>query len=68
MLVLYETALGFCLFKLTDTAKLETADLWEEFESPERANKLYVPINVCVVCGFKIRFLLSVAGAPERKA
>jgi len=48
MLVLYETALGFCLFKLTDTAKLERADLWEEFESPERANKLYVPINVCV--------------------
>jgi len=48
MLVLYETALGFCLFKLTDTAKLERADLWEEFESPERANKLYVPIGFCV--------------------
>ena len=47
MLVLYETALGFCLFKLTDTAKLEKADLWEEFESPERANKLYVSVNVC---------------------
>ena len=43
MLVLYETAMGFCLFKLTDTAKLESADLWEEFESPEKANKLYVP-------------------------
>lgn len=42
MLVLYETALGFCLFKLSDTAKLESADLWEEFESPEKANKLYV--------------------------
>ena len=42
MLVLYETALGFCLFKLTDAAKLESADLWEEFESPEKANKLYV--------------------------
>ena len=48
MLVLYETALGFCLFKLTDTAKLERADLWEEFESPERANKLYASINLCV--------------------
>ena len=46
MLVLYETALGFCLFKLTDTAKLESADLWEEFESPEKANKLYVPVNL----------------------
>lgn len=48
MLVLYETALGFCLFKLTDTAKLEKADLWEEFESPERANKLYVSTNARV--------------------
>lgn len=46
MLVLYETALGFCLFKLTDTAKLESADLWEEFESPEKANKLYVRLRV----------------------
>ena len=54
MLVLYETALGFCLFKLTDTAKLETADLWEEFESPEKANKLYVclPTFSLYACGF----------------
>ena len=50
MLVLYETALGFCLFKLTDTAKLESADLWEEFESPEKANKLYVPANLSIAC------------------
>lgn len=49
MLVLYETALGFCLFKLTDTAKLERADLWEEFESPEKANKLYVSTDVFLV-------------------
>ena len=42
MLVLYETSLGYCLFKLTDAAKLQSADLWEEFESPERANGLYV--------------------------
>jgi len=49
MLVLYETALGFCLFKLTDTAKLETADLWEEFESPEKANKLYVVFLVRIL-------------------
>ncbi|TFK74364.1 Nop-domain-containing protein [Pluteus cervinus] len=40
MLVLYETALGYCLFKVTDTAKIESPDLWEEFESPEKANKL----------------------------
>ncbi|KAF8736420.1 hypothetical protein AX14_000359 [Amanita brunnescens Koide BX004] len=40
MLVLYETAMGYCLFKVTDAAKLESADLWKEFESPERASKL----------------------------
>lgn len=40
MLVLYETALGYCLFKLTDSAKLKSDNLWEEFESPEKANSL----------------------------
>ncbi|KAI0921968.1 Nucleolar protein 58 [Taiwanofungus camphoratus] len=40
MLVLYETSLGYCLFKLTDSAKVSSADLWEEFETPEKANKL----------------------------
>ncbi|KZT27061.1 Nop domain-containing protein [Neolentinus lepideus HHB14362 ss-1] len=40
MLVLYETPLGFCLFKITDAAKITSPDLWEEFETPERANKL----------------------------
>ncbi|KAF8883440.1 hypothetical protein BD779DRAFT_1539941 [Infundibulicybe gibba] len=40
MLVLYETAMGYCLFKVSDTAKIESADLWKEFEDPERANKL----------------------------
>ncbi|EIW61796.1 Nop-domain-containing protein [Trametes versicolor FP-101664 SS1] len=40
MLVLYETSLGYCLFKLTDDAKLESDDLWEEFETPEKASKL----------------------------
>jgi nucleolar protein 58 len=42
MLVLYETAMGYCLFKVTDTAKIESADLWREFESPEKASRLYV--------------------------
>jgi len=63
MLVLYETALGFCLFKLTDAAKLERADLWEEFESPEKANKLYVgPTNVFLrrVLNFTLIFGLVV--------
>lgn len=40
MLVLYETALGFCLFKLTDAAKITSPDLYREFETPEKANKL----------------------------
>lgn len=40
MLVLYETALGYCLFKLTADAKLNSADLYQEFETPEQANSL----------------------------
>ncbi|KAH8829959.1 Nop-domain-containing protein [Flagelloscypha sp. PMI_526] len=40
MLVLYETALGYCLFKVSDTAKLSSPDLWREFETPEKANRL----------------------------
>ncbi|KAI0775432.1 hypothetical protein BC629DRAFT_1583011 [Irpex lacteus] len=39
MLVLYETSLGYCLFKVTDAGKLESKDVWEEFETPEKANK-----------------------------
>ncbi|KZP00037.1 Nop-domain-containing protein [Calocera viscosa TUFC12733] len=38
MLVLFETSLGFCLFKLNSDAKLDQPDLWKEFESPEKAN------------------------------
>ncbi|CAE6444799.1 unnamed protein product [Rhizoctonia solani] len=40
MLVLYETSLGFCLFKLDDEAKLTAGDLWKDFETPKAANKL----------------------------
>ena len=40
MLVLYETSLGYCLFKVTDSQKVTSEDVWEEFETPERANKL----------------------------
>jgi nucleolar protein 58 len=40
MLVLYETALGYCLFKVSNEAKLESADLHKEFETPEKASKL----------------------------
>ncbi|CCL99180.1 uncharacterized protein FIBRA_01195 [Fibroporia radiculosa] len=40
MLVLYETSLGYCLFKLTDSAKISSDDVWQDFETPEKANKL----------------------------
>lgn len=40
MLVLYETAMGFCLFKMSDSGKLTSPDLHKEFDSPEKANKL----------------------------
>jgi len=49
MLVLYETALGYCLFKVTDSAKIESADLWKEFESPEKASKLYFILSFNLV-------------------
>jgi nucleolar protein 58 len=42
MLVLYETAMGYALFKLTDSAKLTDPDLYKEFETPEKANGLCV--------------------------
>ncbi|KAH0839588.1 hypothetical protein J3R83DRAFT_504 [Lanmaoa asiatica] len=32
--------MGYCLFKLSDSAKLDSADLYREFETPEKANKL----------------------------
>ncbi|KAF7331831.1 Nop domain-containing protein [Mycena kentingensis (nom. inval.)] len=40
MLVLYETAMGYALFKVGDAAKLDSDDLWKEFESPEKASRL----------------------------
>jgi nucleolar protein 58 len=50
MLVLYETAMGFALFKLTDSAKLTDPNLHKEFETPERANGLCVLVlrNGCI--------------------
>ena len=42
MLVLYETSLGYCLFKLTDSSKLKKGDVWQDFETPEKANALSV--------------------------
>ncbi|XP_059823357.1 nucleolar protein 58 [Hypanus sabinus] len=41
MLVLFETAAGYALFKVLDENKLREVDnLWREFETAEKANKL----------------------------
>ncbi|XP_017282281.1 nucleolar protein 58 isoform X2 [Kryptolebias marmoratus] len=41
MLVLFETAAGFAIFKVLDESKLQQVDsLYKEFETPEKANKI----------------------------
>ncbi|KAI1899271.1 hypothetical protein AGOR_G00060090 [Albula goreensis] len=41
MLVLFETAAGYAIFKVLDEQKLQEVDsLWKEFETPEKANKI----------------------------
>ncbi|KAJ8253307.1 hypothetical protein GJAV_G00211430 [Gymnothorax javanicus] len=41
MLVLFETAAGYAIFKVLDEKKLQEVDsLWKEFETPEKANKI----------------------------
>uniref|UniRef100_A0A673FMU0 Nucleolar protein 58 n=1 Tax=Sinocyclocheilus rhinocerous TaxID=307959 RepID=A0A673FMU0_9TELE len=41
MLVLFETAAGYAIFKVLDEQKLQQVDsLWKEFETPEKANKV----------------------------
>ena len=45
MLVLFESAVGFSLFKLADGGKLEDKNLHKEFESPESANNLSVALS-----------------------
>ncbi|XP_013918772.1 PREDICTED: nucleolar protein 58 [Thamnophis sirtalis] len=41
MLVLFETAAGYAIFKVIDEKKLQEIDnLWKEFETPEKANKV----------------------------
>ncbi|KAG7093864.1 Nucleolar protein 58 [Marasmius oreades] len=41
MLVLYETAMGYCLFKMSDSAaNMEESQLRNQFGTPELANKL----------------------------
>ncbi|WFD33635.1 Nucleolar protein 58 [Malassezia cuniculi] len=40
VLVLFETAVGFCLFSLSDESKLRSSDLYKSFESEAEANRL----------------------------
>lgn len=41
MLVLFENAAGYAVFKLLDERKIQEVDnIWKEFESPEKANRL----------------------------
>ena len=40
MLVLYETAAGYALFRLADKAKLEDRDMASDFATPQAANKV----------------------------
>ena len=43
MLVLFETPAGFALFKVLDEGRLKNADdLFKDFETPEKAQKVYV--------------------------
>ncbi|KAG8895926.1 Nucleolar protein 58 [Tulasnella sp. 403] len=46
VLVLYETALGFCLFKMVDEGRLNSDSLWKDFESPESAASLCVLFSI----------------------
>jgi nucleolar protein 58 len=40
MLILYETAAGFALFKMADDSSLKNPDdIYKNFESAEKANK-----------------------------
>lgn len=49
MLVLFETAAGFALFKVLDEGKLkQTDDLYKEFENPNKASKVYVTTNIFI--------------------
>ena len=45
--------MGYCLFKVTDSAKIESADLYKEFSTPEKASKL------CVIFHFWFKYKKS---------
>lgn len=42
MLILFETAAGFALFKVLNEGKLKEVDnIYQEFENPQKAQKMY---------------------------
>ncbi|KAK0423879.1 hypothetical protein QR680_008384 [Steinernema hermaphroditum] len=46
MLVLFETAAGYAIFKLLDEGKLQKADnIWESFNTPEKAQECLQLVN-----------------------
>ncbi|GAB1285012.1 Nucleolar protein 58 [Apodemus speciosus] len=54
MLVLFETSVGYAIFKVLNEKKLQEVDsLWKEFETPEKANKigfLFVALADLAIC------------------
>ena len=53
MLVLFETAAGYALFKVLKEGKLKEPDeLWKEFETPGAAKKTYALYEVFKVVIF----------------
>lgn len=66
MLVLFETAAGYALFKVLDESKIEEADnVWKEFETPEKANKALVEIIKKLI--FICRSILSLINCLTKR-
>ena len=56
MLVLYESAAGYSLFKVLDESKLSKhSKLYKQFSTPEGAQSVYVTINNSVLCAAPAR-------------
>lgn len=49
MLVLYETAMGYCLFKLSDSAVISEASFEQKFATPAEATSVYVDALLLII-------------------
>ena len=70
MLVLFETAAGYALFKVLKEGKLKEPDeLWKEFETPGAAKKTYALYEVFQSCDFRelVVYSLSLIYIIKRK-